>query len=138
MMEKATLPLKIRQPIFERDNYICWYCGKDTRPFIGKAVSHGTPSVDHITPLSKGGGHEADNLRTACMSCNMFKRRMTVEEFRAYMLRRTSPTARAREALLIALTELLEIGDAPRAEIMRAVEWCDSRDQPYVFWGEWR
>ena len=30
-------------------------------------------SVDHITPVSKGGTSEEKNLQTLCISCNAFK-----------------------------------------------------------------
>ncbi len=48
------------QPTFE-----CYYC-KGTFPL---AQLH----VDHFHPLSRGGKHEADNLRRSCASCNMSK-----------------------------------------------------------------
>jgi 5-methylcytosine-specific restriction endonuclease McrA len=43
---------------------ICHWCGKGcARGFV----------VDHITPLSKGGKHEAHNLAIACRPCNARK-----------------------------------------------------------------
>jgi 5-methylcytosine-specific restriction endonuclease McrA len=48
---------------------ICSYC---LRP--------GT-SVDHVVPLSRGGGNEPDNLVLACGSCNSKKGQRTPLEF---------------------------------------------------------
>lgn len=42
---------------------LCAYCG---RPL-------GLYHVDHIVPLSQGGGNDAANLALACPSCNMAK-----------------------------------------------------------------
>ncbi len=58
-----------RKRIFERDGYICWLCGTPTSP----AWSPGdilSPTIDHLTPRSLGGGDEDSNLATAHMLCN--------------------------------------------------------------------
>lgn len=53
---------KLRERVLRRDNGICYYCGKRA------------DSVDHITPISKGGAtHAEDNLVAACRSCNFSK-----------------------------------------------------------------
>ena len=51
--------------VFERDEFRCRYCGAQ--------LSLYTATVDHITPLSKGGDNSLDNLVTACMKCNAKK-----------------------------------------------------------------
>lgn len=61
---------KLRQRILERDNYTCYYCGIST-------ATH----VDHITPLSKGGLDEFNNLISACQNCNLSKGTKSVKEF---------------------------------------------------------
>lgn len=48
----------------------CMYCGN-----VGKV------SIDHIYPISKGGGHEIDNLTTACLSCNSHKSNNLIPAF---------------------------------------------------------
>ena len=35
-------------------------------------------TIDHITPLSKGGSHELDNLTIACFPCNAKKSNLIV------------------------------------------------------------
>lgn len=47
-----------RRFIFERDVYICCYCGADAR------------SIDHIIPVDKGGTNHALNLVACCRRCN--------------------------------------------------------------------
>lgn len=59
-----------RQEIFARDSYECQYCG-----------SHENLTIDHITPLSKGGGNENENLATCCVSCNCAKGELSLPEF---------------------------------------------------------
>ena len=43
--------------------YRCAYCGRKPKVL----------TKDHITPLSKGGGHTANNIVPACRSCNSRK-----------------------------------------------------------------
>ena len=70
---------KAKKEIFERDKYICQYCGKkcevsrnyDFDSFITLSdVAH----LDHIIPLSKGGTNDKENLVTTCGACNRKKR----------------------------------------------------------------
>ena len=66
----------LRRRIFERDKGICQICGAKTRffrsgyddPFSRDGTKAG--SVDHITPLTKGGTDDESNLRWCCRSCN--------------------------------------------------------------------
>lgn len=61
------------QRIYERDNFTCQYCGFDGRKdFESWFVANF--SVDHITPVSRGGSEDDDdNLALACHSCNLYK-----------------------------------------------------------------
>ena len=59
--------------IFQRDNYICQYCGFDGRSFDGWLFL----SVDHVVRQADGGTNEASNLVTACRACNDFINRTT-------------------------------------------------------------
>ena len=65
---------KLRQEIYERDNYICQYCGTDL------SQQSRNLSIDHVIPLTKGGTHNRENLVTACKSCNLKKRNRTPQE----------------------------------------------------------
>jgi len=55
----------IRYDVMNRDDFVCVLCGATGR--YGKLV------VDHIKPVSRGGGNNMDNLRTLCESCNQGK-----------------------------------------------------------------
>ena len=62
----------VRAEVFERDGWTCQLCNgpvdRDADP-----QSDWFPSLDHIVPQSKGGGHDADNLRTAHRWCNSIR-----------------------------------------------------------------
>lgn len=62
MAKRKTISKKVRFEVFKRDSFKCQYCG-ESAPDV---VLH----VDHIMPVSKGGGNEIINLITACDSCN--------------------------------------------------------------------
>lgn len=52
----------LRDWIFERDGYQCRSCGG------GHLLT-----IDHVTPISKGGMSTRDNLQTLCRGCNCRK-----------------------------------------------------------------
>jgi 5-methylcytosine-specific restriction endonuclease McrA len=49
----------VRQWILQRDQHVCWLCGRK-----------GANSVDHVVPRERGGTDELGNLRAAHASCN--------------------------------------------------------------------
>ena len=59
----------IRRQVLERDGYICQLCSEPTEP-DADPLSDWYPTVDHIVPRSKGGTHDAKNLRCAHRWCN--------------------------------------------------------------------
>lgn len=65
MNERVQLSKKQRFSVFKRDGFVCQYCGA-TPP--GSILE-----VDHIRPVSQGGGNCIDNLITACFDCNRGK-----------------------------------------------------------------
>lgn len=42
--------------------------------------------VEHMTPLTRGGGDVADNRTAACRRCNSRKHTRTVDEFRVFLM----------------------------------------------------
>ena len=62
---RKSLSKKMRFEVFKRDAFVCQYCGAHP-PSV---ILH----VDHIHPVSKGGGNDIDNLVTACEACNQGK-----------------------------------------------------------------
>lgn len=54
---------QVRDFVFNRDGYICRYCGSKNKPF----------HLDHVYPVAKGGETSIDNLVTSCSRCNSKK-----------------------------------------------------------------
>jgi len=52
----------------------CYYCGD--------FINADQKTIDHKTPLSRGGVHSKDNIVLACRSCNCKKQALTETEFR--------------------------------------------------------
>ncbi len=61
-----------RNHVFLRDHHTCQYCGQ--KP----PTQHLT--MDHVTPVVKGGKKTWDNIVTACRPCNIKKGGRTPEE----------------------------------------------------------
>jgi len=55
----------------------CHYCGCEY--VIGSSLFQ--PTLDHKTPLSKGGTNKIDNLVVCCMRCNRLKRAIDYDAF---------------------------------------------------------
>lgn len=56
---------QMRFRVFERDSFMCRYCGQKAP----NVILH----VDHVHPVSRGGTEHIDNLVTACSACNAGK-----------------------------------------------------------------
>jgi 5-methylcytosine-specific restriction endonuclease McrA len=52
-----------KMEIFNRDKYICQYCGSHSREL----------TLDHVIPRYRGGGHTWENVVSACIPCNRKK-----------------------------------------------------------------
>lgn len=65
MTKRKSISKKDRFNVFKRDLFTCQYCG-NTPPSV-------ILEVDHITPVSKGGDNDIDNLITSCFDCNRGK-----------------------------------------------------------------
>ncbi|MEM7195684.1 MAG: HNH endonuclease [Pseudomonadota bacterium] len=59
-------------PLFQRDGYLCMYCGEKH--------NKRNLSRDHVTPLSHGGEDNWSNVVAACIRCNNFKAGRTPEQ----------------------------------------------------------
>lgn len=56
-------------------------------------------SIDHLTPTSRGGSSEPDNLRWVCRSCNLMKSDLTMDEYKALLVF-LEPFPRMKESVL--------------------------------------
>lgn len=61
--------------VLERYDGVCGICGEDVDPLAFE--------VDHIIPLSRGGGHSYANVQPAHRSCNRSKHARLPEEYAA-------------------------------------------------------
>lgn len=59
-----------RFEVFNRDRFICQYCGRETREL----------TLDHVVPRSQGGEHRWENIVSACIPCNHHKASRTPQE----------------------------------------------------------
>lgn len=66
---RQPIPSKLRHKVFKRDGYRCVECGA--------SKDETTLEIDHVTPVSKGGTNDIDNLQTLCKACNRAKRART-------------------------------------------------------------
>ncbi len=67
---------RLRERVFERDNWTCRYCGY-------QAVQGDSLECDHVIPISKGGTNEMGNLAAACEDCNASKRGLLIENWKS-------------------------------------------------------
>ena len=68
-----------RREIFERDKWICQYCGEE--------VNQQNATLDHYVPKSKGGNNSKENLKTCCLLCNGIKSGKTYEDAAPLLLK---------------------------------------------------
>jgi 5-methylcytosine-specific restriction endonuclease McrA len=58
--------------LFIEQNGRCFYCGE---------VLVGTPHIEHMIPISRGGSNYIENIVLSCPPCNLRKYTKTSEEF---------------------------------------------------------
>ncbi len=71
-----------RCEIFNRDQYTCQYCGRQTRQL----------TLDHVVPRYRGGQHTWENVVSACVSCNRHKAGRTPKEANMKLMRLPVPS----------------------------------------------
>jgi 5-methylcytosine-specific restriction endonuclease McrA len=63
-------PKLTKLEVFNRDRYMCQYCGKEGQKL----------TLDHVIPRYRGGRHTWDNVVSACDACNRRKAGRTPAE----------------------------------------------------------
>lgn len=74
-------PRLTRVEVFNRDKYVCQYCGKETHQL----------TLDHVIPRYLSGGHIWENLVSACISCNRRKAGRTPKQAGMRLLNHPAP-----------------------------------------------
>lgn len=121
--KRRTLSLRTRFDIFKRDRFTCQYCGRKPPEVILE--------VDHVDPVSKGGGCDELNLLTSCFECNRGKadgKLNTIPESRAKQVQDRIDIAAQTEALSAFLLEEREKAD--RIIEILSTYWCDKSAKP--------
>ena len=70
-----------RHEIFNRDHYMCQYCGEQSRHL----------TLDHVMPRYRGGQHTWENVVSACAACNRKKAGKTLKEANMKLIRAPKP-----------------------------------------------
>ncbi len=70
-----------RLEIFNRDDYTCQYCGKQTKQL----------TLDHVLPKFRNGKHTWENVVSACVKCNRRKAGRTPTEAGMKLLKTPAP-----------------------------------------------
>lgn len=68
--EGHKLGMNAWQAILEVFGHKCCYCGAPERM-----------TIEHLTPLARGGRNKAGNIAPACLTCNLKKKHKTAEQF---------------------------------------------------------
>lgn len=66
--------------IINRDHMLCHLCGE--------VITQETLSFDHAVPLKRGGAHTFENIKLAHRFCNLSKKNLLPEEWRAKQIER--------------------------------------------------
>lgn len=61
-----------RRKVFERDRWRCGICGMKVNKLL-KGPHPMSPSLDHVIPMSRGGGHTYANTQCSHLQCNVIK-----------------------------------------------------------------
>lgn len=75
---------RVLKRLVARDGWACRYCTIG----LGPELDDTRPVIEHLTPLSRGGTNDLDNLGLACGPCNNEKGTMTEPEYLAYLAAR--------------------------------------------------
>jgi len=92
-------PIKVnrRRDVFERTRGKCHICHKQLSFWnYGRYGGRGAWHVDHSVAIARGGTNHGNNLKAACIPCNLDKSTTTTRTARAWNGRRRAPLSAAR------------------------------------------
>lgn len=98
MSSRTPISKRVRFEVFKRDGFQCQYCGASPP----EVLLH----IDHIEPVSKGGGNDESNLVTSCQGCNLGKSNVLLSSA-PKSLQDRSAEAEEREAQLSAYADIM-------------------------------
>jgi len=75
-VKRIRIPAEVRKYVFERDGYQCQGCGEG--PPTAKLT------IDHISPLARGGTNDISNFQTLCSTCNSQKKHYYDDRFQRH------------------------------------------------------
>lgn len=83
-----------REALRERDGDACHYCRR-VMDFErnDRKIRKDKATIEHVVPISAGGGHTFANTVLACWGCNSEKRNADADAFRERIERRQTPNA---------------------------------------------
>lgn len=81
-MSKNMKYQEVRRSIYNRYKGKCALCGDN--------ISFEEMTIDHKTPISRGGDGSFSNMQATCDSCNCMKHYLTQDEFMCKLLKVTA------------------------------------------------
>lgn len=111
--KRKALSKKNRFEVFKRDSFSCQYCGQ-TPPSV-------VLEIDHISPLSKGGSDDVENMVTACFDCNRGKGARLLSSVPEALHGRTDEMIE-RESQLKEYTKLMRAIKSRKTRAVNAIE----------------
>lgn len=74
---------KLIETKWEAGDKTCILCGEPIDPTL-KAPHNRSRTIEHLTPIARGGRHDLDNIAFAHYGCNAQKQDRTLEEYREW------------------------------------------------------
>jgi hypothetical protein len=121
--------VRVREMYSQRDGGKCHLCGGPIED-AHDAPDEFRPSLDHLTPRSKGGSDYPSNIRLAHETCNRGRRDRSIEEYRELLAKgKTVAQARYPDRFTESLTEKSVSHQAALSEASGAELGTRIRDQ---------
>lgn len=80
---KEHISAQARKYRWEAGDKTCILCGEPIDPTL-KAPHNMSRTIEHLTPIARGGRHDIDNIDFAHYGCNAQKQDRTLEEYREW------------------------------------------------------